>query len=153
MLWAETTFVGCGRIRFGVQKDIWFMFVCNYAVGGNFSKKFEKQTLSHYAYLGNIEGKPVYIKGYNCTKCYPLYCNNHYQSLCGLIRPLEYDTWQAPFRNYYKVYCYIFAGAISTIFVCRAKCTFCETSSYNNNDVVTLRILSIRKHNLPNKAL
>lgn len=64
-------------------------------------KTLATQTLSHYIRLGNIQGNSVYIKGYRCSMCYPTFCNNYYNSLCGLIRPLEYDRWQAPFSNYY----------------------------------------------------
>lgn len=77
LIWAETTYVGCGRARMGGEIITKYVIICNYSPSGV------------------IEGQPVYIKGNPCKSCEE-HCSNEL-FLCGETQSLARDKWVAPF--------------------------------------------------------
>lgn len=85
VVWATTSEVGCGRVRFYAEDMFQYVIVCNYGEGGN------------------IIGKPVYKRGDPCTACGSETCNSKYPGLCGKVRALSEDTWKPPYRKYINI--------------------------------------------------
>ncbi|XP_018326061.1 venom allergen 5-like [Agrilus planipennis] len=65
MIWAETTHIGCGRTQYGKGKNFYFLFICNYGIGGN------------------VAGDAVYTRGKPCSQCGKIGCSSRYKGLCA----------------------------------------------------------------------
>ncbi|XP_043244530.1 venom allergen 5.02-like [Amphibalanus amphitrite] len=71
MVWARTSHIGCGFVRFRVFNHDNRLYVCNYGPAGN------------------VLLQPVYRRGTACSRCPPgTACSRHYRGLCAPARLL-----------------------------------------------------------------
>ncbi|GJQ86274.1 hypothetical protein Trydic_g8970 [Trypoxylus dichotomus] len=79
-MWATTRYVGCTRVKFPHTKPNYMIYL----------------QVCHYYPRGNVLKKSIFIRGEPGSKC-PADggVNMQYSALCGDIRPLEFDNWQA----------------------------------------------------------
>ncbi|GJQ86275.1 hypothetical protein Trydic_g8971 [Trypoxylus dichotomus] len=80
IMWADTRYVGCSRVKFQhpTPSRMVFLQVC------------------HYFPRANSMKHPIFVRGEPTSKCqHGESATPQYSTLCGDIRPIKLDNWQA----------------------------------------------------------
>lgn len=86
IIWAQTKYLGCGRIRYGTLIITKYIVICVYGPS-------------------IIQHDNVFEIGRYCSKCPTgLNCNQKYRYLCGEVRNISDDDWSAPFGKHFKIF-------------------------------------------------